>query len=256
MLDIQILDVEKTTNAAPLEILYQDEHVIVINKPAGLLVHRSWLDTHATEFAVQKLRDQVGAKVYPAHRLDRPTSGALLFLLDKNHVSNLMQQFAQQKIEKRYLAVVRGHIDKGIIDYALKKKLDKIAHKHVTREPEAQPAVTHYQYLAHCEVDVGVRPYPSSRYSLVELTPKSGRRHQLRRHMKHVFHPIIGDTTHGDGKHNQMFRDNFATQRLLLHSSSLIFKHPVSGAKIEVHAPLDNDFKTLLKTLKLDVSCT
>ncbi|AGH81842.1 tRNA pseudouridine synthase C [Psychromonas sp. CNPT3] len=251
MLETPSLETNETAIPIPLEILYQDEAVVAINKPPGLLVHRSWLDPHATEFAIQKLRDQIGVHVYPAHRLDRPTSGVLLFLLDKNYLKPVMAQFAEQKIEKRYLAIVRGHIGEGIIDYALKKKLDKIAHKHVLREPEAQSAVTHYRNMAHCEVDIGVRPYPTSRYSLVELSPKTGRRHQLRRHMKHVFHPIIGDTTHGDGKHNQMFRDNFEVSRLLLHAASLTFEHPVSGDKIEIKAPLDNDFKTLLETLGL-----
>jgi len=249
---------EVTEQALPdLEIIYRDEHLIAINKPSGLLVHRSWLDSHATEFAVQKLRDQIGEHVYPAHRLDRPTSGVLLFLLDKTYANNLMQQFAEQKTEKRYLAVVRGHIGEGFLDYALKKKLDKIADKHANPDQEAQEAQTEYKGIAFSELPIAVRPYPQSRYSLVELVPKTGRRHQLRRHMKHLHHPIIGDTTHGDGKHNQMFRDNFDSDRLLLHSAYLAFTHPVTGDKVEIHAPLDATFKSLLSTLKLDVNqCT
>lgn len=234
-----------------LDIIYRDQHLIAINKPSGLLVHRSWLDSHATEFAVQKLRDQIGARVYPAHRLDRPTSGVLLFLLDKSHVTNLMQQFAEQKTEKRYLAVVRGHIGEGLLDYALKKKLDKIADKHASPDQEAQEAQTYYKGISFCELPIAVRPYPQSRYSLVEMQPKTGRRHQLRRHMKHLFHPIIGDTTHGDGKHNQMFRDNFDSERLLLHAAYLAFSHPVTGNKVEIHAPLDKTFKALLVKLNL-----
>ena len=237
---------------ADLEIIYRDEQLIAINKPSGLLVHRSWLDSHATEFAVQKLRDQIGLHVYPVHRLDRPTSGVLLFLLDKQYATDLMQQFAEQKTEKRYLAVVRGHIGEGNLDYALKKKLDKIADKHANQEQEAQEAVTYYKGIKFCELPIAVRPYAQSRYSLVELVPKTGRRHQLRRHMKHLCHPIIGDTTHGDGKHNQMFRDNFDSDRLLLHSSYLAFKHPVTGEKVEIHAPLDNRFKSLLSALNLE----
>jgi tRNA pseudouridine65 synthase len=234
-----------------LEIIYRDEYLIAINKPSGLLVHRSWLDTHATEFAVQKLRDQIGQHVYPVHRLDRPTSGVLLFLLDKSHMTNLMKQFAEQKTDKRYLAVVRGHIGEGLLDYALKKKLDKIADKYASQEQQAQEAQTAYKGIAFCELPIAVRPYPQSRYSLVELIPKTGRRHQLRRHMKHLFHPIIGDTTHGDGKHNDMFRDNFGSDRLLLHSSLLAINHPVTGKRVIIHAPLNDSFKLLLLKLKL-----
>ncbi len=241
-------------NTSPdLDIIYQDQQLIAINKPSGLLVHRSWLDSHATEFAVQKLRDQIGREVYPAHRLDRATSGVLLFLLDKSYATDLMEQFAQQSTEKRYLAVVRGHIGEGKLDYALKKKLDKIADKHADPDSEAQPAVTYYQGVAQCELPIAVRPYPQSRYSLVELSPKTGRRHQLRRHLKHLCHPIIGDTTHGDGPHNKMFREEFASHRLLLHAAYLAFRHPVSGHKVKIHAPLDDEFKSLLVTLGLQV---
>jgi len=242
---------EEQVTPSELDIIYRDEYLIAINKPSGLLVHRSWLDSHATEFAVQRLRDQIGQHVYPAHRLDRPTSGVLLFLLDKSHATHLMEQFAQQKTEKRYLAVVRGHIGEGLLDYALKKKLDKIADKHASQDQDAQEAQTVYKGIAFCELPIAVRPYPQSRYSLVELSPKTGRRHQLRRHMKHLCHPIIGDTTHGDGKHNQMFRDNFDSDRLLLHSSYLVITHPVTGKKIEINAPLDETFKSLLLKLKL-----
>jgi tRNA pseudouridine65 synthase len=236
-----------------LEIIYQDEQLIAINKPSGLLVHRSWLDSHATEFAVQKLRDQIGRQVYPVHRLDRATSGVLLFLLDKSYATDLMEQFARQETEKRYLAVVRGHIGSGKLDYALKKKLDRIADKYADPDAEAQPAVTYYQGIAQCELPIAVGPYPQSRYSLVELSPKTGRRHQLRRHLKHLHYPIIGDTTHGDGKHNKMFRQEFASHRLLLHAAYLAFIHPLTGKKVEIHAPLDKEFQSLLSKLKLAV---
>ncbi len=236
-----------------LEIIYRDQQLIAINKPSGLLVHRSWLDSHATEFAVQKLSAQIGQSVYPAHRLDRATSGVLLFLLDKSHATDLMEQFAQQKTEKRYLAVVRGHIGSGQLDYALKKKLDRIADKNANPNSEAQAAVTHYRGLAQCEVPIAVAPYPQSRYSLVELLPKTGRRHQLRRHLKHLRHPIIGDTTHGDGKHNKMFRQEFASHRLLLHAADLTFMHPLTGEKLTIHAPLDSQFNALLNKLDLVV---
>ena len=242
-------------NPSPeLEIIYRDEQLIAINKPSGLLVHRSWLDSHATEFAVQKLRDQIGQHVYPVHRLDRATSGVLLFLLDKSYATDLMEQFAQQKTEKRYLAVVRGHIGAGKLDYALKKKLDRIADKHANPDGEAQPAVTHYQGIAQCELPIAVRPYPPiTLFAGGVESPKTGRKHQLRRHLKHLHHPIIGDTTYGDGKHNKMFREKFANHRLLLHAKYLAFTHPLTGKKVELHAPLDNEFNSLLTKLKLAV---
>lgn len=249
-----LLDDDLATPVSPdLDIIYRDQYLIAINKPSGLLVHRSWLDSHATEFAVQKLRDQIGLHVYPAHRLDRPTSGVLLFLLDKSLATNLMEQFAQQTTEKHYWAVVRGHIDQGVLDYSLKKQLDKIADKHANPDQEAQSAVTAYKSISHCEVPIAVRPYDKSRYSLVELTPKTGRRHQLRRHLKHLRHPIIGDTTHGDGHHNKMFREHFDSHRLLLHAAYLAFTHPVTGKKVEIKAPLDAQFNTLLTSIGLSL---
>ncbi len=243
---------EAEANSPDLEIVYQDQYLVAINKPAGLLVHRSWLDSHATEFAVQKLRNQLGQFVYPIHRLDRPTSGVLLFALDKQSARDLMPQFAEQKTEKRYLAVVRGHLGDGELDYALSVKLDRIADKHAKQDKEAQRAFTSYRCLAQCELDIAVRPYNSSRYSLMELTPKTGRKHQLRRHMKHLCHPIVGDTSHGDGKHNAMFRDKFDNSRLLLHAAYLAFTHPQTKERVEITAPLDPNFQLLLQKINLD----
>lgn len=244
-------DIKVESNTPELTILYQDEYVVAIDKPSGLLVHRSWLDTHATEFAVQKLRDQIGQHVYPVHRLDRPTSGVLLFVLDKDSARHLMQQFIDHTTEKRYLAIVRGHINEGMLDYPLKYQYDKIADKKADQTKPAQDAITEYHCLAKTEIPIAVGPYETSRYSLVELMPKTGRKHQLRRHMKHLRHPIVGDTSHGDGKHNTMFRDNFSIHRLLLHAEYLSFIHPQTGKKIEVHAPLSGDFLRVLSAIKL-----
>jgi len=245
----QNIVVESCTPA--LTILYQDEYVVAIDKPSGLLVHRSWLDTHATEFAVQKLRDQIGQHVYPVHRLDRPTSGVLLFVLDKDSARHLMQQFIDHTTDKRYLAVVRGHLGQGLLDYPLKHQYDKIADKKADQTKPAQEAVTAYRCLAQTEVDIAVGPYETSRYSLVELTPKTGRKHQLRRHMKHLRHPIVGDTSHGDGKHNTMFRENFDIHRLLLHAEYLSFIHPKTEQRIEIKAPLSGDFLRVLSDINL-----
>jgi len=244
-------DIVVESKTPELTILYQDDYVIAIDKPSGLLVHRSWLDTNATEFAVQKLRDQIGQHVYPVHRLDRPTSGVLLFVLDKDSARHLMQQFIDHTTEKRYLAVVRGHIDQGVLDYPLKYQYDKIADKKADQTKPAQDAITEYRCLAKTEVPIAVGPYQASRYSLVELAPKTGRKHQLRRHMKHLRHPIVGDTSHGDGKHNTMFRENFAIHRLLLHAEYLSFIHPKTEQRIEVHAPLSGDFLRVLSDIEL-----
>jgi tRNA pseudouridine65 synthase len=246
-------DISVEALSPDLDILYQDEFLVAVNKPSGLLVHRSWLDCHATEFALQKVRNQIGQYVYPVHRLDRPTSGILLFALDKESAKNISEQFSNHSTNKRYLAVVRGYLEDGELDYPLKEELDKIADKQALQDKPAQPAFTQYHCLAKTMLPIAVRPYDSSRYSLMELIPKTGRKHQLRRHMAHLRHPIVGDTSHGDGKHNAMFRDHFDCYRLLLHAAYLSFNHPQTGQLVEIHAPLDDVFKTLLIALKLDV---
>lgn len=227
----------------PLEILYQDEHLIAVNKPAGMLVHRSWLDKHETEFVMQRLRDQIGQYVFPIHRLDRPTSGVLLFALDSEIATQMCIQFENKLVEKRYLAVVRGYLrGKDRIDYPLKPKLDKIADKFARADKEAQQAISDYRSLATMELPLQVGRYPTARYSLVQLTPHTGRKHQLRRHLKHIFHPIIGDTQYGDLHQNRAFADYFAVNRLLLHSESLTLFHPITKQKLEIVAPLDQNF--------------
>lgn len=227
-----------------LEILYRDEYLVVINKPSGLLVHRSWLAAEARYFAMQMLRDQLGQYVYPVHRLDRPTSGLLLFALNAKTAKLLSEQFASRAMHKTYHAVVRGYVDEhGQIDYPLQEKLDKIADQQAQADKPAQPAVTDFVCQSQVELPfkVGTR-YPTSRYSLVQLSPQTGRKHQLRRHMAHVRHPIIGDTTHGDGRHNQFFRDQFAIKRLLLAATGLNFQHPVSGIELNLCIPIPAEF--------------
>ncbi|MDQ7004550.1 MAG: tRNA pseudouridine(65) synthase TruC [Ghiorsea sp.] len=233
-----------------LEILYQDKYLVAVNKPSGLLVHRSMIDKYETRFALQMVRNQVGQHVYPAHRLDKPTSGVLLFALNPDIAKQVGGQFAAHTVEKTYLAVVRGFTDEqGIIDYALKEELDKKSDRQAKQNKEAKDAVTHYQRLATVELDEPVGRYATSRYSLVRLMPKTGRKHQLRRHFKHIFHPIVGDTTHGDGKHNQMFRDKFSCHRLLLAATCLSFEHPVFQERISIEAGLDESFASVLHHL-------
>lgn len=183
-----------------IEILTQTEHYVVVNKPAGMLVHRSRLDSQETVFLMQTLRDQLGQLVYPVHRLDKPTSGAMLWALNSEAARWFTQQFEQKQIRKHYLAIVRGWTENvGCIDYPLKEQLDKIADMHAQSDKTAQAACTECQTLqrSECPFASSAR-YATSRYSLLHITPKTGRKHQIRRHMKHIFHPIVGDTTHGD----------------------------------------------------------
>lgn len=230
-----------------LELIYQDEYLVAINKPSGLLVHRSLIDKHETQFAVQLLRDQIGQKVYPAHRLDRPTSGVLLFALDSATARAIGEQFTQGQIQKTYLALVRGYTAaEGIIDYALKEELDAIADAQAELNKPAQPALTHYRTLEQFELPFASGKHATSRYSLAELQPKTGRKHQLRRHLKHIFHPIVGDTTHGDGKQNQLFREHFGCERLLLHAQTLKVRHPKTAAVLTLQAELPHDFFKVL----------
>jgi len=233
-----------------LPILYQDEYIVVIDKPSGLLVHRSMIDKHETRFALQMVRDQIGQYVYPVHRLDKPTSGVLVMALSKEIAIKLSEQFMQKLITKKYIALVRGYtLAEGCIDYALKEQLDKMTDKQADQDKPAQEAVTHYKTLWQGEIPIAVGRYDSSRYSLISLSPETGRKHQLRRHMKHIFHPIVGDTTHGDGKHNTMFRNNFSLQRLLLVAKQLGFEHPVTKESMRFSASIGEEFEAILQGL-------
>lgn len=228
-----------------LDILYQDEELVAINKPAGMLVHRSWLDKHETVFAMQTLRDQIGQHVFPIHRLDRPTSGVLLFALNSDTARLMSEQFEQHQVQKRYLAVVRGYLHgEGRVDYPLKVILDKIADK-FSQEKEAQQAVTDYQNLAFAEMPYAVGKHSTARFSLVALSPQTGRKHQLRRHLKHLFHPIMGDTKYGDLHQNRALTAHSGCDRLMLHAQSLHFVHPTTSQKIDLFAPLDEQWQTL-----------
>lgn len=230
-----------------LDILYHDDELVAINKPAGMLVHRSWLDKHETVFAMQTLRDQLGQHVFPIHRLDRPTSGVLLFALNSEMARLMSQQFEQHQLQKSYLAIVRGYLlESGRIDYPLKVQRDKIADK-FSQEKEAQSAITDYQSLATVEMPYPVGKFATARYSLVQLFPQTGRKHQLRRHLKHLFHPIIGDTNYGDLHQNRAFTANTGGDRLFLHSHQLQFTHPKNLQKISINAPLDSQWQRIFR---------
>lgn len=252
--------------AEQLPILYQDDQLVAVNKPAGLLVHRTGIDRHETRFAVQILRDQLGQHVYPVHRLDKGTSGILLFALSTEMAGVVMQQFAQQQIDKRYWAVVRGHpAEAGRIDHALDRIVDAYARPSHEKAPaddadstegqastaqqtdSAQQAVTDYQRLATIELPVPVDRYPVSRYALLELNPLTGRRHQIRRHLKHIAHPIIGDVRYGKGSHNRYFREHLAAGRMLLACVSMRLRHPLTGQLLQLQQPVGDCFADLLQ---------
>lgn len=237
-------------SAETLPILYRDDHLIAIDKPSGLLVHRTVLDWRETRFALQILRNQIRQRVYPVHRLDRGTSGVLLFALDPDTSRAMAKQFEAGTVEKRYWAVVRGHPpEAGEIDHALTRLKDDVDFLGQTVIQTAQDAVTRYRRLATAEIPVAVDRYPTSRYALLELEPVTGRRHQLRRHMKHISHPIIGDATYGKGRHNRLFGELYDCQRMLLASRMMQVVHPVSGETLTLQAPLDAAFGRVLNGL-------
>ncbi len=223
-----------------LEVLYQDEWLIAINKPSGWLVHRSWLDRDEKVVVMQTVRDQIGQHVFTVHRLDRPTSGVLLMGLSSEVGHLLSRQFEQHQIQKRYHAVVRGWLEgEAVLDYPLVEELDKIADKFSRADKDPQPAVTHYKGLATVEMPLATGRYPTTRYGLVELEPQTGRKHQLRRHLSHLRHPIIGDSKHGDLRQNRAAAEHFGCNRLMLHASRLTLTHPVTGQPLTIDAGLD-----------------
>lgn len=211
-----------------LDIIYQDEDFVAINKPCGLLVHRTRIAEEQKYFALQLLRNQLGQWVYPVHRLDRPTSGVLIFGLHEQAAGALQTQIKEKVVEKKYWAVVRGHIHSGgILDYPLKKE-------DTGRLQEAQ---TYYKPLAQTELPIEVSRYKSVRYTLVEAQPLTGRMHQLRRHFAHLRHYIIGDKRHGERHHNRMFKERLDCPFMLLHACSLKFEQPFTKKSVEIFAP-------------------
>ncbi len=219
----------------PFQILYDDDSFVAINKPTGILVHRTKISEDTT-FVLQLLRNQLGHRIYPVHRLDRPTSGVLLFGKTKEAAGLLSDLMRKKVMKKKYLGVVRGFVEEeGTIDYPL------IGKEHLP----AQEAITHYTKLSQVEKEFSISRYPTSRYSLVEITLDTGRRHQIRRHFAHLRHPVIGDKRHGDCKHNKFFREQLNINRMLLHAGSLQFLHPVSKELVKIEAPLDDEFNSV-----------
>lgn len=213
--------------------LYRDDRMVVVNKPSGLVVHKGWGQDAVN--AMKIVRKMTGRYVHPVHRLDRGTSGALVFAFDSETAARLQDHFRDKTIQKRYLALVRGVVpDDGVVDYPVLKRL-----KGAGDNTDRVDAVTRFRRL---EVALG-------RYSLIEAFPETGRLHQIRRHMKHLSHPLIGDTRYGDGKENRRLRNDYGLLRLALHASSIRFRHPHSGEPIRIAAPAPDDLRVPLERI-------
>lgn len=210
-------------------ILYQDEYLIAIDKPPGILVHKTELSMDRV-YVLQELRNQIQQHLYPVHRLDRPTSGVLIFALSSEVAAWLSQQFRNHQVDKQYLALVRGWI---LEDTLIQKPL------------EGKEASTLIQALHNIELPIPQRSFESSRFSLIQAMPQTGRFHQIRLHLRHLRHPIIGDTTHGDGLQNQIFREHLGIHRLLLHCSQMQIQHP-SGHHLSISASPPRELQQFL----------
>lgn len=235
---------ETHMRASPRElpVLYHDDWLAIVNKPAGLMVHDSALARGETEFAADRLRAQFVRPIFLVHRLDRATSGCLLLAFDRETASQLGKTLmahdaGNPTFEKEYLAICRGWPDERfVVDHPLDGGPGK---------PQKKPAITHFTRLATTELEWPSAGFATSRYALLDARPQTGRFRQIRRHLKHAFHHLIGDSSHGDGRHNRAFR-MFGVHRMLLHAQRLAFVHPVSGERLSVIAPVDAEFAKAL----------
>jgi len=224
-----------------LEIIYQDDVLIAINKPHGLLVHRSRIAADVTDFALQILRDQIGKRVFPIHRIDRKTSGVLLFGLNNEIVKLVQQEFLNFQIEKKYMAIVRGFFPNKIeVNYPLTNDRNK-----------TQEAITFFQKIKQTELDIPFGKHLTSRYSFIEAFPKTGRQHQIRKHLNHLRHPIIGDRPHGCNKQNKLFKEKWNFTTMLLHAKELKFHHPILKKELHLSANFSPEFLQMKKILQL-----
>ena len=218
-----------------LEIIFEDVYLLCVNKPNNMLVHHAYHSRNvADETSLLRLiLDKTGLKVYPIHRLDRKTSGIILLTKETTYVSKFQELFTNNEIHKTYYGVLRGHSPSSkIIDSPVKGR-DSNVHKE---------ALTHLKTLEQITLDIPVKPYDTSRYSLVELSPKTGRMHQLRVHTNKISHPLIGDTKYGDKNHDIMFDENFGCKNLFLHAGKLEFIHPFSLEKLILKATFPKDW--------------
>jgi tRNA pseudouridine65 synthase len=249
----------------PLTILYQDEFLVAVYKPEGLLVHKSNIDKNETQFLLQILRDQVGKYLFPIHRLDKPSSGLILFGLNASVTADIQQQMQSNAAIKQYLLICRGYTPESVIinhpltpiddfkkrasnDFKNKASNDfKKETGNIKNIKPAQEAITEITRLDTVELNVAIDKYPSSRYSLVQAKLLTGRKHQIRRHMKHISHPIIGCPKYGKSTHNRYFANTYNVPRLLLHSYKMTFEHPVCGLSVVITAKPQGGFKHLMQ---------
>lgn len=225
----------------PIPILFEDTHLAIVNKPAGLMAHASAMARGEDDFLDERLRAQFGRPIHLIHRLDRATSGCLLVAFDRDVAAALGGIFMSRDVDKHYLAVCRGW--PGETEFRVDHDLDGGPGK-----PAKKPASTRFVRLAAAEVDTPSAQHPTSRYALLRCSPETGRYRQIRRHLKHLFHHLIGDSSHGDGRHNRTFRMQ-GVHRMLLHAWRLEFTHPVTGQAVRVVAPLDAEFERALAWL-------
>jgi len=224
--------------ATPIDIVFDDAAVLAVNKPAGLLVHRSSIAADESDFLLERLQAQVGTPLFLAHRLDRATSGVVLLAKSRVVAAELGRQFMQRSVVKRYLAVVRGWPDAaGVIDHALPDVRERSARK---------AALTRWRTLATTTVPIALGKYPEQRYALVEALPETGRYRQIRKHFHHFSHHIVGDTSHGRGDHNRLWRMHFGMHRLLLHAWRLELAHPNDGTPLLLEAAPDAVWRGVL----------
>jgi tRNA pseudouridine65 synthase len=214
-----------------LDLLHIDAHLLAVDKPPGLAVHRSRLVGDDEDYLMDRLRLQVEGRLHAVHRLDRATSGVLLVARSSEAAAELGRQAMAREMQKTYLAVVRGWpAEQGEIDYPLTG---------AGLRGEAKPALTHWRRLATVEVPIAQGRYERQRYALLEVTPETGRYRQIRRHFHHVSHHLIGDTSHGRGDHNRLIRQHFGVHRLMLHALRLEVVHPDTREPLLIEAPLD-----------------
>ncbi|MEP6484714.1 MAG: pseudouridine synthase [Rudaea sp.] len=221
-----------------IDIVFEDAWLLAVNKPAGLLIHRSKIAAGENDFLLDRLRAAKGMDLFLAHRLDRATSGVVLLAKSREIAGELGRQFMDRSVTKRYLAVVRGWPEgEGVIDYALPDVRDNSPRK---------SAVTHWRTLATTTVPIALGKYPEQRYALVEASPHTGRYRQIRKHFHHESHHVIGDTSHGRGDHNRLWRMHFGVHRMLLHAWKLELRHPVEGAALAFSASLDETWRRVI----------
>jgi len=226
------------TSTAPLDVLHIDDHLLAIDKPAGLAVHRSRLVGSDDDYVMDRLRLQVDGPLHAVHRLDRATSGVLLIARSSEMAAHLGRQLMARTVQKTYLAAVRGWpAEEGEVDYPLSGS---------SLRGEAKAALTRWRRIATIEVPIELGRYPQQRYALLAVHPETGRYRQIRRHFHHLSHHLLGDTSHGRGDHNRLIRQHFGVHRLMLHAAALEIAHPASGDVLRLSAPLDRDWQRLL----------